>query len=188
MAQVLLQHHLDARRVEGRVHSAGELRGGVPASAGSVRAMEARGLDLDDHRSRRMTPDLLAGADLVVGMARRHVREAVLTLPEAWPRIFTLKELVRRAEGVGPRAEGQPLAAWLARLEEGRRPADLMGDAAADDIADPIGSPDQAYERTATELASLVDRLVDLAFGATAPVGSSVGAAPSSETAVSQEG
>lgn len=164
MAQALLQHGLDRLGVEARVHSAGELRGGVAASGGSVRAMAARGLDLGDHRSRRMTAELLAGADLVVGMARRHVREAVLAHPEAWPYTFTLKELVRRAEEAGPRAPEQPLAEWLEGLGAGRRFADLLGDDPCDDVEDPIGSPDALYERTAVELAGLVDRLLELAF------------------------
>lgn len=169
MAEVLLQHQLDRSGVEARVHSAGEIRGGVPASPGSVRAMASRGLDLDDHRSRRMTAELVTGADLVVGMARRHLREAVLACPEAWPRTFTLKELVRRGEAAGPRAADESLAAWLERVVEGRRPADLLGDDLADDVVDPIGSADHVYEATAVELAELIDRLVELAFGAEDP-------------------
>ena len=164
MAQVLLQHRLDASRIEAHVHSAGEMRGGVSASPGSVHAMAARGLDLSQHRSRALSAELLREADLVVTMARRHVREAVLACPEAWPRTFTLKELVRRGGEVGPRRKDQSLAAWLAEVGAGRRPSDLVGEATTDDVADPIGSPDHAYERTAAELSELIDRLVDLAF------------------------
>ena len=185
MAQVLLQHRLDGLGVQARVHSAGELRGGVAASAGSVRAMAARGLDLGAHRSRTMTADQLRGADLVIGMARRHVREAVLAAPEAWPRTFTLKELVRRGEQAGPRPPGEPLETWLARVGVGRRPSDLLGDGPGDDVADPIGSPDPVYERTAAELCDLVDRLVELAFR---HAGSGATARASSSPTVTQEG
>ncbi len=164
MAQVLLQHRLDALGVGARVRSAGELRGGVAASPGSVRAMAARGLDLGDHRSRTINGDEVGAADLVIGMARRHVREAVLASPEAWPRAFTLKELVRRAEGTGPRPPDQPLSAWLDLVGLGRRPVDLLGDDPADDVEDPIGRADDLYEATAAELAELVERLADLAF------------------------
>lgn len=169
MAQVLLQHRLDALGVDARVSSAGELRSGIPAAQGSVRAMAARGLDLGAHRSRTTTADDLRGADLVVGMARRHVREAVLACPEAWPRTFTLKELVRRGEAAAPRRAGQTLAAWLALVHLGRRTTDLLGDDPSDDVADPIGSPDSVYETTAAELNDLVDRLVTLAFAEPAP-------------------
>lgn len=185
MAQVLLQHHLDAAGIPARVHSAGELRGGVPASGGSVRAMAARGLDLSGHRSRTMGVDHLRGADLVIGMARRHVREAVLACPEIWGRAFTLKELVRRSEAVGPRGAGQPMAAWLDRLGSGRGPSDLLGDAATDDVDDPIGGPDHIYERTAAELDALIRRFVELAFGNAGP-GTSTAAA--SSPTVTQEG
>ncbi len=193
MAQVLLQHRLDASGIEAHVHSAGELRGGVPASPGSVRAMAARGLDLDQHRSRALSAELLRGADLVVTMARRHVREAVLACPEAWPRTFTLKELVRRGGEVGPRRKDQSLAAWLAEVGADRRPSDLLGDTTTDDVADPIGSPDHAYERTAAELSELIDRLVDLAFAnangnAHAHAGPGASAGASASPTVTQEG
>ena len=39
--------------------------------------MADRGLDTSGHRSRNLRPDLVTGADLVIGMARSHVREAV---------------------------------------------------------------------------------------------------------------
>jgi protein-tyrosine phosphatase len=164
MAEALLRSALAERGVEADVSSAGLFRGGAPASPGSVRAMARRGLDLDGHRSRTVTTDLLAGADLVIGMARLHVREAVLTLPDVWPRAFTLKELVRRGAEVVRRPPEEPLAAWLTRVHEGRRRADLIGDDPADDVADPIGGPDRLYLETATDLEDLVGRLVDLAF------------------------
>jgi protein-tyrosine phosphatase len=164
MAEVLLRSTLADRGVEATVSSAGLFRGGVPASPGSVRAMARRGLDLDAHRSRTVTAELLDGADLVVGMARLHVKEAVLAVPDVWPRAFTLKELVRRGAAAGPRPAGEPVADWLARLHEGRRRADLIGDDPADDVADPIGGPDDLYLRTADELELLVRRLADLAF------------------------
>jgi len=164
MAQVLLRSALSARGVEASVSSAGLFRGGVPASPGSVRAMARRGLDLGEHRSRTVTGELLEAADLVVGMARLHVKEAVLAVPDVWPRAFTLKELVRRGAAAGPRAADEPLGSWLARLHEGRRRADLIGDDPGDDVADPVGGPDRLYLATAVELEDLAARLVGLAF------------------------
>jgi protein-tyrosine phosphatase len=131
--------------------------------------MEARGLDLGRHRSRAFTAAHLDGADLVIAMARRHVREAVLASPDAWPRTFTLKELVRRGEACGPRRPGQSLAAWLARVHQGRRTNDLLGDDPCDDVEDPIGRHDHVYEATAAELDDLIGRLVELAFAPAAP-------------------
>ena len=85
-------------------------------------------------------------------MGRTHVREAVALAPDTLGRAFTLKEIVRRGEERGGRVPGEALDAWLARLHEGRRPVDLLGDSDADDVADPIGGPRRSYERTAGEL------------------------------------
>ena len=161
MAEVLLRRALPGAEVS----SAGTMyEGGVEASGGSVRAMAARGLALDAHVSRRLEREML-DADLVLGMTRAHVRDAVVLEPSAFGRAFTLKELVRRGEAVGPRRPGQGLADWLAEVGEGRRTVDLLGESPDDDVADPIGRPDAEYERTAVELEGLVERLAILLAG-----------------------
>jgi protein-tyrosine phosphatase len=152
-----MAHVLLARRLPGlEVHSAGRLPGGVPASGGSVRVMAARGLALDDHVSRTHDAELIGAADLVVCMARVHVREVVVTVPAAFRKTFTLRELVRRGEAAGPAASFDE---WLALVGAGRRPADLVGDDPGDDVEDPMGRPDEEYEKTAVQLEVLVDRL-----------------------------
>lgn len=178
MAEVLLARALEERGIPALVTSAGGLPGGVPASAGSVKAMARRGLDLRSHESQQLADDALAGADLVVCMARRHAREAVVRHPDAWPRTFTLKELVRRGEAVGPRRPDQPLGAWLGELGVGRTRSALLGDDPLDDVADPIGGPDAAYEATAALLEDLVGRAVDVAFPVPVPDAASSEAAP----------
>jgi protein-tyrosine phosphatase len=169
MAEALMRAALERRAPGARVSSAGLFRGGAPASPGAVRAMAAEGLDLTGHRSRALTPGLLDRADLVLGMARLHVREAVVARPAVWPRAFTLKELVRRGTAVGPRAPSRSLGSWLAEVHAGRSRGDLLGDDPEDDVADPIGGPDALYLATADELGALVDRLVDLAFPVPVP-------------------
>jgi len=174
MGEALLHHRLAAAGIDAHVHSAGLVSEGVPASAHGVRALAKRGVDLGAHRSRALTPEMVAQADLVIGMAREHVREAVALRPEAFPRTFTLRELVRRAGAVGPRrpvpgadpgADAlEPLDAWLARVSAGRRPTDLLGEHPGDDVADPMGMSRRAYERCATDIEDLVEGLVDLAF------------------------
>lgn len=170
MAEALLRHRLAGLGIDARVSSAGLLRPGQPASRHGVDLLAGRGLDMTAHRSQTMTGDLLRAHDLILGMAREHVREAVVLDPTLWPRTFTLKEIVRRGEAVGPRRPDEPLAGWLARAGEGRRIAELTGASPADDVADPYGSPRPAYDRMASELDDLLDRLVDLVFaGAMAP-------------------
>jgi protein-tyrosine phosphatase len=163
MAAALLRRRLDEADVLADVSSAGLLFDGRPATGHGVAVMAARGIDTSGHASRLLRPELVTGADLVVGMAREHVREAVaLVGPAALGRAFTLKEIVRRGEERGGRAPGEPLAAWLDRLAAGRRLNDLLGASDDDDVADPIGGPRRGYERTATELDDLTTRLARL--------------------------
>lgn len=165
MAEAFLRHRLNGIGVEATVHSAGLLTDGNPASPDGVEVVAAMGLDTSAHRSRRLSADLLAGADLVLGMAREHVRESVLLAPDSWPRAFTLKELVRRGEERGARAPGQSFGEWLAKLHAGRSRTDLIGYSPDDDVADPIGRGAAFYRRTAEELDDLVRRLVELGWG-----------------------
>lgn len=165
MAAALLGARLAERGVDANVHSAGLLFDGRPATDHGVAMMAARGLDTSGHRSRIVGPDLLAGASLVVAMARSHLREVVTADPGAFGRAFTLKEIVRRGEVCGPLRPGEALADWLGRVHEGRRPSDLMGDSRQDDVADPVGGPRRAYEKTAAELDDLTRRLARLLAG-----------------------
>ncbi len=160
MAEALLRDRLANAGVDATVTSAGLMDEGVPASAHGVTVIGRRGLDLSGHRSRTVGADLLAGADLIIGMARRHVREAALLDRACLERAFPLKDLVRRAEARGARATGESLADWLTRLGADRRTDDLLGESDHDDVADPIGRPVEAYEQTAAELDDLLGRLV----------------------------
>jgi len=167
MAAALLARRLDDAGVKAVVSSAGLLFDGKPATDHGQAVMADRGIDTSGHRSRKLRPDIVSGADLVIGMARSHVREAVaLAGPAAMGRAFTLKEIVRRGEERGGRAPGEPLEDWLARLAAGRRPVDLLAEADSDDVADPIGGPRRSYERTAKELDDLTARLAGLLGGA----------------------
>jgi protein-tyrosine phosphatase len=166
MAEALLRDRLLRRGIDAHVHSAGTFAEGRPASDHGVTIMREMGLDLSGHRSRLVDEQLLTGADLVVAMAREHVREAVVRAPAIWPRTFTIKELVRRATDTGPRTNGQPFDEWLAKVHAGRSHSELLGENHADDVADPYGAPKARYERTAAELIDLIERFVDLAFPA----------------------
>jgi protein-tyrosine phosphatase len=168
MAEAFLRHRLEGRRVDVHVGSAGLRFVGEPASANGVDVLAERGIDLSAHRSRIVDRDLLQNTDLALAMAREHLREAVLALPDIWPRAFTLKELVRRGEMIGPRAPGESIDSWLARAHAGRNRADLLGASSVDDVEDPIGLSRSAYADTADELSGLVDRLAGLVWPAAA--------------------
>jgi protein-tyrosine phosphatase len=165
MAGALLARHLaNAGQTAVRVRSAGLLRDGEEPPAEVVRVMAGYGVDVSRHRSHVVTSSELAAAGLVVAMARDQVRRAAVMVPGAWPRSFTLNELLRRGEDAGPRHPSEPLASWLQRLHAGRDRADLLGDSPDDDIADPFGGPAPGYAATAALLDQLLARLVRLAL------------------------
>jgi protein-tyrosine-phosphatase len=138
---------------------------GSPATKNTIDAARRRGIDLTHHRSALLDPAITAEADLVIGMERAHVREVVTQDARAWPRTFTLKELVRRGEAVGPRGADESLDAWLARVAAGRRPLDLLGASPDDDVADPTGSLTTDHESMTADVASLTDRVAFLTTG-----------------------
>ena len=114
-AEVLLRHRAEALGVEVRVTSAGRLDDGRPAAEHSIALMAEQGLDLSVHRSHVLTVDDVVSTDLILGMAREHVRDAVVMVPSAFPKSFTLKELVRRGEAIGPRRPDEDIATYLGR-------------------------------------------------------------------------
>lgn len=162
MAEALLRRDVARVGVAATVSSTGTIAAGRPASENAVEALAELGLDISGHRSRVLTAEQVAGADLVLAMAREHVREAAVADPSAYGRTFTLKELVRRADEHGRPGTGETLDDWLARLHRGRAAASHLGSSAGDDVADPIGQRLAVYERTAAELAALTARLADL--------------------------
>jgi protein-tyrosine phosphatase len=164
IAEALLARALADRQIDARVRSAGRLSGGRPPTRAGLQITRRMGLNLDAHRSQQVTDRMIRDSDLVVGMAREHVLYAVGLAPEALPRSFTLKDLVRRAEAVGPRKPDEMLGDWLARLEATRGPTDLLGSSPDDDVADPIGQSATRYQEIANEIDALVTQLVSLAW------------------------
>ncbi len=146
------------------VGSAGLLDGGHTSPREVLATMDDIGVDLSEHQSMQISPQVVSEADLVLGMARRHAREVVLLDSDAWPKTFTLKELVRRGEKLGPREPGETLPAWLDQLHQGRERMDLVGRSTEDDVSDPLGGPLSAYRSSAHEIDNLVERLTALLF------------------------
>ena len=169
MAAALLARQLSALGVTARVRSAGMLRGGDPPLPEVVSVMAGYGIDLAAHRSRVACAADLARAGLVLAMARDNLRYAVVTEPGTWPRAFTLRELIRRGERIGPRPPGEPFAGWLSRAHDGRQRAALLGDSAEDDVPDPAGQPLRAYEDVARLLDRSVARLAELGWAHAGP-------------------
>jgi protein-tyrosine phosphatase len=166
MAEGLLRAHFTTVGIQAQVGSAGLLPGGASPASDAAAVMADRGVDITRHVSCQLTPDIARSANLLVGMTRRHVREACVSYGALLQRSFTLRELVRRGEDIGARRPDETLYTWLGRVGVGRRPTDLVGDSSQDDIDDPIGRPRIHYEQTADELDDLLGRFVRLVVGA----------------------
>jgi low molecular weight protein-tyrosine phosphatase len=162
MAAALFDREAGARGESVVTSSAGILPGGDPVPAEVLEVMGTYGIDLSAHRSRSLTAAAVAEADLLVGMGRRHVREAVLLDPPSWPRAFSLKSLVERGRAVGPREPGTEVSSWLDAVHDGRTRTELARRSNVDEVADPFGGPLAGYQSTAAELAALTSELVGL--------------------------
>jgi protein-tyrosine phosphatase len=146
------------------VSSAGTLEAEVGPPSLLVEEGGRFGIDLGSHVARLVDPAMIEEADLVIGLAREHVREVVVAAPDSFPKSFTLREIARRGQEVGPRGETEDLQAWLARLMAGRQRRDLMGDSPSDDIADPMGGTSADYRQMLDEVSALTLTLRELAW------------------------
>jgi protein-tyrosine-phosphatase len=170
MAAALFAVHAGRRRAAPEVTSAGT-DAGRPSMPDTPppevhEVMAARAIDLRAHRSRALTEAALLEADLVIGMARRHVQESVVLDPSCFLRAFTLRELARRGASVGPMPPGDDLARWVGTAHGDRTRPALGRRDKADDIADPYGGPLTAYRDCALELDELTGVLAALLWPA----------------------
>jgi protein-tyrosine phosphatase len=171
MAEGFLRRLLAARAPTAgfRVSSAGTSAwDGSAATREAVEAAVERDTDISGHSARRLTPDLVEDADLVVGMTAEHRDRAAGMAPGAADRVFTLKELARLLEAVPPTADGRDgdagLRARVAAAEELRR-GGFPGNPNDEDVIDPIGLPLGTYRAVAWEIDEWCERLVDGLLG-----------------------
>lgn len=159
IAAALLEKRLGQVDAGVSIASVGLKFTGEPTPNIGVSVMAERGIDLAPHRSVSVTAETVAGADLILGMTREHVRDVVGISPAAWPKTFTLKDFVRRADKVGPPRRHQRLADWLSSVGEGRDPRDVLGSDPDDEVRDPYGQRTRAWERVVDELDDLVSKI-----------------------------
>ncbi|GAA5147464.1 hypothetical protein GCM10023340_19940 [Nocardioides marinquilinus] len=152
LAERLLQQRLD-RAAPGRavVTSAGTIGpDGHPMDADAAAELVRLGGDPAGFVARRLTPEMAAGADLVL-TATADLRQRVVALtPRALKRTFTLTELAAVLEAGGL---DDVALRDLPRAAAARRPAA----AAAPDVPDPIGLGPQAHREAADRIEAAVD-------------------------------
>ena len=97
MAEALLRkmltEDLAERAATIRVVSAGTgAVTGEQAAQNAIEVMAGEGIDLRSHRSRRLTPELVSAADLVLTMTIDQKRTVLDIVPQAKGKVFTLSE------------------------------------------------------------------------------------------------
>lgn len=142
-----------------RFASGGLIRGGRPMPQTGRLLAPQYGLDFEAHRSREVDLHDFGGFDLVLAMAREQARELVVADPDAWPRIFTVKQFARWIEK-NPRPAGVDLGPWLDTVAADRPRTSLIGSDEADDVADPVGLPAAAWHSMIAEVTANIQVII----------------------------
>jgi protein-tyrosine-phosphatase len=104
----------NSRGVQWQITSAGtEIREGSGVRPEVMRAASAVHLDLSEHRTRPLSPEACLEPDLVLAMAWDQVSFIWSLVPEAWSRVFTIKEFVHWAK----QAPNRPPILFADRVE-----------------------------------------------------------------------
>lgn len=111
---------------------------GSPASPAAIRALRRYGEDISGHRARALTADEVLRADLILTMTRAHRAMVRLMVPEAGEKVHTMAGFARYGWQRGASAaEGEDV-----------------------DVPDPVGCPEEEYERAAARLWELARSVV----------------------------
>ena len=123
-----------------------------PMSEEMVAEAALWGLDVDDFRSRPLTDDILASADLLVTAERTHRQFVLDDHPAAFAKVLTLGQASRAATGLAPGSPADQVVAELARRRGRAEPAD--------DVADPNRRGAAAQEAAARQMSAMLDPLL----------------------------
>ncbi len=150
MAEAILRAHLQSREINAEVSSAGTDAWAGAATDYAVVAMSEFGIDLSNHRSSQITPEMISKNDLILVMTRNHADRVALLDSEATNRTFLPGELIRLGAAAPLRASTESVRAW-SEIVAINRPRGPIG-RGADEITDPVGETLAAYKETARRL------------------------------------
>jgi protein-tyrosine phosphatase len=162
LAERLFAARLGAYAELFRIGSAGTVAfPGVAMPARTAEIIAGLGGNTGGFTTRRLTEDLVASADVVLGLAREHREAAVRLCPTALRRCFVLEEFVRliQDDAIGG---GLPEVVARAADARGRWPRAVSE---ADDIADPDGAPEPALHACAVRIDQAVGRAAAVLAG-----------------------
>jgi len=134
MAKALLEKALkEKNREDVEVLSAGTMMlEGLSATDEVKELLGKEGIDVSDHRSRRVTRDMLRKSDLILVMEKLHEKRILQIVPEAKNRLFLLKE--------------------FAKINNNNNL----------DIADPIGRPYEFYAQTLGIIKEAIEKISNI--------------------------
>ena len=172
----LLQHHLDQRRPGSDravlVHSAGT--GALTGSAMDERAaaqLVAHGGDPSGFRARDLTPDLIAGSDLVLTATRAHRGTVSAMYPKVLRQVFTFRDfadLVAGVDGLSARVTRMDPRAWVRQVTEdaaASRGINPPLEPAQADIVDPFRREDEVFATMAQQIVGSMPAVVRALVG-----------------------
>jgi protein-tyrosine phosphatase len=168
LVEALLRRDLEQAGIEATVTSAGV---GAPVDQQPdkklIRVADELGVDVRQHRSRRITPQQVRDADLILTMTREHARVLRTLDPAAADRTVPLRVAAWKARAVA--REPLPLAEWASRLAADVPEAERPRSSRADDVPDPIGRPLRHYRRMGEDVSDLVRVIVRHWSGRSSP-------------------
>ena len=89
----------DRNGIVWHIDSAGtEAVDGAPVRYEAAVAAQSIGLDISDHRATQLQPHNCASPDLILAMSWEQVSNIWSLVPEAWDKVFTIKEFVHWAK------------------------------------------------------------------------------------------
>lgn len=164
MAERLLQSGLDAL-APGQFHISSAGVGalvGEPIDARVAGFVRVFGGDSEGFAARQLTPEILAGQDLVLALTREHRGHVVQMAPAFLRKAFTLRELARVLPGIQGDPDLHPSERWRDALRRALRARTANNvDPAQDDVVDPYRRKDEVYQQMVRELAPAVEALVE---------------------------
>lgn len=93
----------------------------MPPSPEAVKSLRRRGIDMSDHRSRPLTPDLIERAEVIYTMTPSHAEAVMNAAPDAAHKVFPLGEAEVVADPIGhPQEVYDQTAEQIERLVRAR--------------------------------------------------------------------
>lgn len=119
----------------------------------SARVLRGYGINPEDFASQLLTPSLVNGADLVLGLAREHRAVARQLVPIRWKRMHALNEFAQQID----RSPADRI--------DLRSPLTAVSTDDEFDIEDPINRPAEVFDRVGAQIAQTIPILVQWLSG-----------------------